>query len=132
MNILHVIRSLNPSTGGPPVVAACLATAQAGLGHSVSLAYTHPASGEDRAAVLLDSIPGADRIELLPIAEAGTLLATLPGLARRLRHHVAGRDMVHLHGVWCPILPLAARAAVGCKTPYVLTPHGAQIGRAHV
>lgn len=124
MNILHVIRSLDPSQGGPPVVAACLAAAQAGLGHRVCLAYQLRAGEEDRAATLLSATQDANRVELLPLPVTGPLPLALPGLRRALRQHTAGRDMLHLHGVWDPVLPLAALAAKRAGLPYVLTPHG--------
>lgn len=124
MNILHVLRSLDPSQGGPPVVAACLASAQAALGHRVGLAYTRPGSGVDRAEVLLASVPGMRHVELLPIPLAQGLPLGLPVLAGALRGLAAGRDVLHLHGVWDPVLPLAARAARASGAPYVLTPHG--------
>lgn len=128
MNILHVLRSLDPSQGGPPVVAACLASAQAALGHRVVLAHTSPAQDQDRgqgqAGLLLASVPGMERVELLPLPPAHGLPLGLPALARSLRGLAAGRDMLHLHGVWDPVLPLAARAAKALGVPYVLTPHG--------
>jgi glycosyltransferase involved in cell wall biosynthesis len=130
MNILHVLRSLNPSQGGPPVVAACLASAQAALGHRVALAYTRPAGdrpgdqAEDQAKLLQASVPGMERVELLPVPLARSLPLGLPALAGAMRDLAAGRDMLHLHGVWDPVLPLAARAAKASGVPYALTPHG--------
>ena len=37
MNILHVISTLDPRDGGPPMIASHLAAAEAGLGHDVAL-----------------------------------------------------------------------------------------------
>ena len=39
MRILHVIPSMDPKQGGPPVVAARLAAAQAALGHAVEIIH---------------------------------------------------------------------------------------------
>jgi glycosyltransferase involved in cell wall biosynthesis len=42
----------------------------------------------------------------------------------QLQAIVRNRDVVHLHGIWDPLLYAAARAARALGRPYLVTPHG--------
>jgi len=104
MRVIHVIASLDPAHGGPPVVAEKLAAAQSALGHAAVVA-----AQDGPGAALLPHHGFADLFRR-PTAE---LLA------------VAGSaDVMHLHGVWEPVLVCAARAARVLGVPYAVTPHG--------
>jgi glycosyltransferase involved in cell wall biosynthesis len=108
MRIAHVLRTLDPAAGGPPMVATRLAAAQARLGHEVTLM-----AGDHCAAVpgeWLPQVPGP-----VPSVSLG-----MPAL----KSVVANSDALHLHGVWDSILFRAARAARSRGVPYVITPHG--------
>ena len=95
--LLHVLRTLDPASGG--VAAACsrLAASHNKAGYSVRVyaEYGRHNSGRDVIACT----------ETLSVA-------------------VAEADCVHLHGVWDAILFRAARAARRARVPYVVTPHG--------
>jgi glycosyltransferase involved in cell wall biosynthesis len=108
MRIAHVIRSLDPAGGGPPMVATRLATAQVRLGHEVTLvAGEGPSPTPDD---WLPQLPGPR-----PDVRAGALdLAAV----------VADYDVLHLHGVWDRVLYRTAAAARRRGTPYVVAPHG--------
>jgi glycosyltransferase involved in cell wall biosynthesis len=109
MRIVHVIASLDPAQGGPPVVAGQLAAAQTAAGHAVTLA----------AEVVPEGLPvPAAR---LPTHGPAALWAAPSPDVRRL---VDAADVVHLHGVWEPILPAVARAARAAGRPYLVAPHG--------
>lgn len=153
MNIVHVVVSLDPAAGGPPIVAARLAAAQAQLGHAVSIvAYDRPAARQaiaellaTPAAALADSAssstsgftapaanPASDsaaskstppRYDPLPPPNRLERLAA-PLARRLLPQKLADADVLHLHGVWDPILAAAATAARRLNLPYVLAPHG--------
>ncbi|MEM6798331.1 MAG: glycosyltransferase [Planctomycetota bacterium] len=112
LRVVQAIPSLDPAGGGPPVVVASLAVAQAAAGAEVTLAHGSPADSSERVDKLLGSIPGATD---LPIMHGS--------LADYLSDGNAA-DVVHLHGFWEPWLFSAARAARSQKIPYVLTPHG--------
>jgi glycosyltransferase involved in cell wall biosynthesis len=108
MRIAHVLRTLDPAAGGPPMVATRLATAQSRLGHDVTLI-----AGDDCATVpneWLPQVPG-------PVPSVSLGISTLKKV-------VANVDALHLHGVWDSILFRAARAARSRGVPYVITPHG--------
>src|SRR4051794_25081545 len=108
MRIAHVLRTLDPVAGRPPMVATRLATAQAQLGHTVTLvANGHPAQ--------------------LPPEWFPRVSGPLPIVAPSppdLSSIVANSDAIHLHGVWDTILYRAAAHARCRGIPYVVTPHG--------
>src|SRR5438874_13250625 len=103
MKVAHLIRSLDPATGGPPVVATRLAAALALRGHAVELV----------AEVVPDPLPA----DLLPGAAAGRVpVRRLPrvglfGPAGALDAVAEWADVVHLPGVWEPLVLRAAAAA---------------------
>lgn len=124
MDILHVIRSLDPDQGGSSVVAASLAAAQASQGNSVALAFHESATNARALAQLLETVPNHAQLMFHPIPLKNRLPLAIPELSRRLMDIVRGRDIIHLHGVWDPILHVAANAADKLGIPHVVTPHG--------
>ncbi len=126
MRVLHVITTLDPSAGGPPAVALRLGAAQACAGAQVAIcSYSHPEAAE-RTTRSLAGIPGIERVRLVPVEpEKGVLGAiTARQAARILAEETARADVVHLHGVWDPILRCASALARRAGRPYVITPHG--------
>ncbi len=111
LRVIQAIPSLDPADGGPPVVVASLAAAQAGAGAEVTLAHCSPDDSTERVTKLLSTTPGAND---LPIMQ-GSLADSLDELRP---------DVVHLHGFWQPWLFAAARTAHKRGVPYVITPHG--------
>lgn len=124
MRILHVIASLDAATGGPPVVAAALASAQAALGHDVHLASyplppgATPAGPSDFRA---HALPPTDVVERIWPRRATRWFADF---LRSATSAAKGADILHLHGVWEPVIPAAARTARAAGVPYVVAPHG--------
>ncbi len=108
MRIIHVIATLDPAQGGPPVIAENLAKAQCALGHDVCLAAEVLASGPIR------------RIQLPRHGSIGLFRQPTQELLDVFRE----ADVLHIHGVWEPVLPAVARAARQLGRPYVFTPHG--------
>jgi glycosyltransferase involved in cell wall biosynthesis len=127
MNVCHVVPSLDPSHGGPPVVASRLAAAQAALGHAVSiLSYDTP---DQRVAIerSMRDIPGANRLKLISLLPPHGRLASIvtpASLARGIEDAIGSATIVHLHGVWESIIRLAAKSARHLNIPYVVAPHG--------
>jgi glycosyltransferase involved in cell wall biosynthesis len=114
VNVVHVIRTLDPRTGGPVSVVRGMALAQAALGHRVTVLY------EDAAAQNVE--PWG------PVVHHN--LAGGSGRPQALEEWIEqeGPDAVHLHGVWCQLVRRAARLARARDLPYVVSPHGA-LGR---
>jgi glycosyltransferase involved in cell wall biosynthesis len=125
MKVAHIIPSLDPATGGPPVVAARLAAAQSALGCEVNLvSYRFPEAQENVEADLR-TIPGIDRVRLdylPPLTRKERFLAS--DARKRLEPLVGGVDVIHLHGVWDPLIYAASKVAEGLGIGYTLTPHG--------
>ena len=131
MRVLHVISSLDPRAGGPPMVISRLAAAQALLGHEVHVVcygVGPDASGKDPNPEIdqkLAVIPGWDRVRQHRLAPPTKLeWYTASRAAEALREIVSTMDVVHVHGVWDPILREAAAAARAARVPYVVAPHG--------
>jgi glycosyltransferase involved in cell wall biosynthesis len=125
MNVLHVIQSLDPAAGGPPVMAARLAAAQAALGAQTRIvSYRYP-DADLRIAAMIGTIPGIGAVGLEPLSPPGKLERIFARQARRrLASILQDVDLVHIHGVWDPLLYAAASHAAKLRKPYVLTPHG--------
>jgi glycosyltransferase involved in cell wall biosynthesis len=117
MNVLHVIDSLDPAAGGTSVVAARLAVGQARLGHTVGILAAKVA-----AADKLGELTG---VRIMPAAPVPRRQAILGGTAvERLSPQVREYDVLHLHGVWDPLLLAAARTTIRLGKPYLVAPHG--------
>jgi glycosyltransferase involved in cell wall biosynthesis len=126
LRLLHVIDSLDPAHGGPSVVCASLAAAQASLGHEVAIVAYDTAGQRPRIDAMLADLPGADflDLDLLPRPARGPAALLASAARRRLRGAVADADAVILHGVWDRILLAGAGAARRAGVPYAVIPHG--------
>ncbi|MEX2217388.1 MAG: glycosyltransferase [Phycisphaerales bacterium] len=128
MRILHVICTLDPRHGGPPAVAARLAAAQAALGHKVSIATFrryHAADTYEPAERALAETPGSRAVGVHWLPDATRAERLVGTISRRRLPSIVGRaEAVHLHGVWEPMLVVAARAARRAGIPYVVRPAG--------
>lgn len=120
MRITHVVPCLDPSYGGPVEVAIGLACAQATRGHRVRLiaAGSQPPAGS----------PTAENAARLSAAGVVVSILPSPGVAGflfgRLGTAAEGCELLHVHGIWDPILLAAARGARHADVPYVLSLHG--------
>ena len=111
MKILHVIRDLSITTGGPVFALSGLAEAQAKLGHDVSILATD--CGDETIAE-----PGGAESHLVS-ARPGSW-AWCAGLRGELERLVPRTDILHLHMVWDYPVWAAARAAVRHRKPFIL------------
>jgi len=117
MKILHVLRTVNPSWGGPVEGVKHLA-AQARLrGHRVQVACLDHPEAPWLAGSCLD-------IEALGPARLGNF-----GFTRRLDSwlsaNIANFDVVVVNGIWMYFSDATRRAATRAQVPYVVFPHGA-------
>lgn len=114
MRIVHVVPSLDPAAGGPPVVAACLAGALAERGHEVRLVSEFVPPTLTVPGVRVCQLPRPDWKRYFTGGETETALAEV----------LAWADVAHLHGVWESLVYRSARLAKSFHKPYVLAPHG--------
>ncbi len=125
MRIVHVIGTLDPSAGGPPAVALRLASAQSTAGHQVELISHGDASIEGDVRRSIARVPGSENLIRHAVPIGNSLDRALGLTSRRmLPGIVTGADIVHIHGVWEPILRRAGMTAHRARVPYVITPHG--------
>ncbi len=117
--IVHVIDNLHPASGGPTTAVIELAREQAGTGEPVRVVVDEAPT--DQSSILA-RWAGLDAA----IAECA---AAVPGDRRtrsQLRRKLLdlGPRVVHLHGVWDPILRRAASACDELGLPWVVSSHG--------
>ncbi|HEX4053923.1 MAG TPA: glycosyltransferase [Tepidisphaeraceae bacterium] len=125
MKVLHVIPSLDPATGGPPMVATRMAAAQAALGCQMQVVSYRFPKAQDRIDAAIKTIPDITSVKLQylpPLTKPERFLAS--GARRTLRSVVGEFDLIHLHGVWDPLIHVVATLATAAGKPFVLTPHG--------
>ena len=125
MRIVHLAPSLNPAQGGPPAAAMGMATAQARMGHGVSIVSTFEPGIEAMIEERYSSFPNFKDVPIRLVPH-GSRLSRVRGTEaqRELREAFAGAEFVHLHSVWEPIVRSAARAAGALRLPFAITPHG--------
>lgn len=125
MKILHVISTLDPEGGGPPLVVVRIAAAQAALGHKVTVLSYANASGQDRTTRSMDKVPNVGLVNFDFLPERSATEAIFGRSARaRLRSLIPSVDWVHCHGVWERIIQTAAAISVASKVPYCIRPAG--------
>lgn len=125
MKIVHVIETLDPSYGGPSVSAPSTAAAQAAHGHEVSIVFYYVGDTAETFRSLKENIPGIDQVNLIAIARETRQETIFASAAKaQLKTLIATADIVHLQGVWRPILLNAAKIAQTLNKRYVISPRG--------
>jgi len=125
-SVVHLIADLDPAGGGPPVVAARLAAAQANLGCKVSILSYRTTEGGPRADALMAETPHGDLVEHVTVDSPGRLERVTGRQAAKAFFDLAdsGVDVLHTHGMWEPLMPACAAVARKRGIVYVVTPHG--------
>lgn len=125
MKILHVISSMDPSTGGPPAVAAGIAIAQQKLGHDVYILTNDTPEAEEVIRPLLESLPGGNDIKLIYLASKFMWQSlSVKRIESKLAEKGFRPDVLHLHGLWEFTVVGASRYARSQNIPYVIRPFG--------
>ncbi|USO00180.1 MAG: glycosyltransferase [Phycisphaeraceae bacterium] len=125
MRILHVSESLDPAHGGTPMVPKALASAQAGLGHEVTILTRDEPGRADAIRDSMRSIPHSSLVRIEGVPRGGRLDAWINRSARAWAVEHAGEfDFAHLHSMWSPIPHGAARGLAAAGVAYTLCPHG--------
>jgi glycosyltransferase involved in cell wall biosynthesis len=106
-------------------VAARLAAAQVNLGHQVRVVAYDGGDQNVATAEMNATIPYSDKVRFIYLPGGGKLESILAHYARRVMPGlVKDADVLHLHGVWCPILLAAADEARRQGRPYFVQPNG--------
>ncbi len=125
MNILHVAESIDPSQGGPSICIPSIAAAQAKLGHNVSIISYITASKNNYTSFLKYNIPDYENINFIGIDNQTKLEQFFATKGRQaIKKKLTGLEAIHLHGLWRPLLKIAATLAIRNKIALIITPHG--------
>jgi glycosyltransferase involved in cell wall biosynthesis len=123
--IAHITPSIAPTSGGPATVIARMAAAQAALGHEVTIVSA--LASQDRAMfeVASQCIPHFNQVNLLLAPWTSNVKGwfgrRMIPIYQALFPFV---NIVHIHGIWEPMLVTAAATARACKVPYIVRPCG--------
>jgi len=125
MKLLHLIPTLDPRAGGPPLIVSHLAAAQAMLGHDVHV-MTYKSREDGLQRIITDNRQrGFDRVfqHLLPYI---TMRERITGnqAAAMARELVPQMDALHIHGVWESMLYRSAVIARRHNKPYLILLNG--------
>lgn len=122
MRISHVIGTLDYRAGGPPAVCRRLAIAQARLGHEVAI--ISPRIEDEQLDPAVEGLSGSDRVRRVlveyPAAAPGRVFSRTFAEVVQREHP----DVIHMHGVWEPLLLRASEGARKIDIPYVIRPAG--------
>src|SRR5471032_2476208 len=105
MRIVHVTESLDPADGGLPIVPVRHAEASARRGHEVRIVTKTLGPGPNYL-----SAPGV-QISVLLDAGGWNLLLGRGASRLGLAEAIEWADLIHLHGIWGPLIYRTARLA---------------------
>lgn len=121
MRVLHVLTSIDPSTGGPANVLSRLARVQAQRGHVVRVI-----TADDPATI--GAVTEQMRLAGVEHRGCGPMHGPLgrgPATRREMEAALrAGVDIAHVHGVWQHTPHTGAAAARAAGVPYIMRPCG--------
>jgi glycosyltransferase involved in cell wall biosynthesis len=125
MRILHVIPSLAPRFGGPPMVVVEMCRELARCGQDVAIYTTDLGMDQDSPPLCTSPFkpPGRLDIRYFPIVIPG-LFGVSSELARALRDTIGSYDLVHIHSLYRFSSTAAAYYARRAGVPYIVRPHG--------
>ena len=108
IRIVHVIQEIPPSSGGPTAAVLGLAAFQNRCGDAASIACFGGMTGNERV-----------RIDRIPVQGTSHSVGWLEDSWLKERP-----DIIHVHGVWDPVVRAAAWASSRVGVPWVLSSHG--------
>lgn len=124
MKILHIVCGLAPDVGGPGIIAASLASAQARLGHDVILFGNYDRAQESSVKNTFSQFPGSELVRIVNTGNSGVFEHLVPFRGWKLLYPLIDKSsVIHLHGMWDPLLHLAYLLARRHNARYVMMPH---------
>ncbi|WDN89433.1 hypothetical protein BuS5_02401 [Desulfosarcina sp. BuS5] len=125
MKIIHVVASLDPAQGGPARSMPSLAAAQAKLGHDVTLFYNAAPGRMEDIKVATASIPHFDLVNTVTCPQPDGLEKLTGNRAGRIFKTILDKNaVIHIHGLWLPILQKAASLSIKQGAKYIIAPRG--------
>lgn len=120
MNIVHSIRNLNLSSGGPVRAIIDLSTKLAQRGHRVSIITQEDTDAPSEWR----SNPKSNPCTIELGKEYVTGLYALPAQKKLIANTIAQADVVHAHGIWTPLAKRVTRMSRQVGVPYVISLRG--------
>jgi glycosyltransferase involved in cell wall biosynthesis len=119
MNILHLIATLAPESGGPAQACLEMATAVAARGHQVSIFTT------DYGAALEGRTPADETVDIrvFPVQWPTDWKPSIP-MAHFLVESMDNYDVIHLHSLYLFHDWVGGILAQRARIPYIVRPHG--------
>ena len=116
MRILHIITGMQKAAG-TSVFCGEVCNGLVALGHEVTIAVVNPEAP--------DCYPIDSRINIISIASLLDNFVKSSGTTAAAKASVRlNYDLIHIHGLWEPILHKVARWAARNRVPIVWSPHG--------
>ena len=120
MKIVHSIKNLNFSSGGPVRAIIDLSTKLAEIGHDVTIMTCEDI---DAPAEWRSNPQSNPRTIVLGQLGINGLYAS-PAQRKLIAQTVAGADLVHAHGIWTPLAKRVTDATRKAGVPYVISLRG--------
>lgn len=126
MRITHVINSVDPSYGGPAVVAPRLSAAQAAAGHEVQILTCQTQKTLDELAPIFQDIPNHERVtyKQIPRPRSPFGFPRSRQTDRQMQEAIKASDFIHMHGIWSQELLAVGINAHDMSIPYAVRPAG--------
>jgi glycosyltransferase involved in cell wall biosynthesis len=119
MNILHVIATLAPESGGPAQACLEMAMAVAARGHQVSIFTTDFGAPLDLRLAADETVD----IRVFPVQWPPTWKPSIP-MAHALVETMDHYDVIHLHSLYLFHDWVGGILAQRARLPYIVRPHG--------
>jgi len=120
VRVCHAISGLDHRLGGPVHAMLGLASNQRHAGLDVTIVSSRREGDDDAIA---DELIAAG-VEVMHIGPVHGALGRHPDMASIVMDQVERADIVHIHAVWDEIQHVAATAAHGTLTPFIIRPCG--------
>lgn len=123
--VANVICRFNSASGGPP--RTILSVGEAARGYWRTELFTTDFVEGPGDKLLVSSFEG--HVNVMPSSAQGVIGGALRA-AGFFRHYESqllkgvSPQVIHLHGLWSPLLAAFARTAVQYRIPYIVAPHG--------
>lgn len=124
MQVLHIVDSMDPAMGGPPVSVSALAAAQAAAGHDVTIAWRRRPGVTVNPAASFAHVPGIGSVKWHPFDFSLRSYVAGAPIVAPLFDERASRIVVHGHGVWRPEFLRIASESRRRGIPYLIAPRG--------
>jgi len=126
MYIVHVAEYLDLSFGGPSICVPSIAAAQAKKGHDLKVLCYEPEDVTGYFEFLKLNVPNYSNIEFIFIPRPNRFGSYFlnKNTIKILLSVIGAANVLHVHGVWKPLLLKSLQIAKKANVKRIVTPHG--------